>query len=165
MELFTTYLFLVPLVSFLVAQTIKFILRMLNGEFAPGVYLQSGGMPSAHASVVTALSVAVGLAAGVTSLIFTVVVVFTVVVLYDAMNVRREAGNHARTLNQILASALESKLRELGQLKENVGHKPSEVLAGVILGVLVAWLLLPVPPDKKPDSSSMTSSPQSMAKK
>ena len=143
MELFTTYLFLVPLVTFLVAQTLKFILKLLNGECDFGVYLQSGGMPSAHSSVVAALVVAVGLMAGVQSLIFSVVAVFTVIVLYDAMNVRREAGNHARTLNQLLAGAIENKLRELGQLKENVGHKPSEVLAGVLLGGLMAWLLLP----------------------
>lgn len=142
MEIFKEYLFLIPLVSFLVAQTIKFIIKLINGECDFGVYLQSGGMPSAHSAIVTSLVAAVYMVAGAQSMLFSIVVVFTIIVLYDAMNVRREAGNHARTLNQLLAQTIESKLKEFGQLKENVGHKPHEVLVGVILGIIIAYTLL-----------------------
>jgi len=142
MAIFKEYLFLVPLVVFLIAQTLKFLIHLVNGELDFGVYLKSGGMPSAHSAVVTSLTVAVGMLLGVKSFLFSVVVVFAAVVLYDAMNVRRESGNHARTLNQLLAKTLHSKLREFGQLKENVGHQPHEVAVGVFLGGFITWALL-----------------------
>ena len=65
--------------------------------------------------------------------------------MYDAIGVRRETGKQAKLLNSILmenplklnAEVLQEKL------KEYVGHTPLQVMAGAILGILLALAMDP----------------------
>ena len=54
--------------------------------------------------------------------------------------VRREAGNQAKVLNEMMEvfMSMGSHMKAQDKLKEFVGHTPLQVLAGAILGVLVA---------------------------
>ncbi len=102
-------------------------------------FFGSGGMPSSHTSFVVALGIMVGALAGFDSAEFAMCAVFASVVMYDATGVRRETGIQAQVINEILRQVfINGKPIAEDDLKELVGHKPLEVLAGAILGLLTA---------------------------
>lgn len=129
-----------PLSAFLTAQLLKGLLASLKSKkWHWERFIEAGGMPSSHSAMVTALATAAGLSYGWSSSLFTITAIFSVIVMYDAMGVRRAAGIHAKMLNQIL----EEMGRQDGQqnvkaLKELIGHTPSEVVAGAVIGVIMA---------------------------
>lgn len=97
---------------------------------------EPGGLPSAHAAVVTSLSLGMGLNYGWESVSFQMSTVFGGIVIYDALTLRRAVGEHARVLKalrQQLAPKLESGLR----LPDALGHTPLEVIAGMLVGTAV----------------------------
>lgn len=103
---------------------------------------ETGGMPSSHSSTMSALSTSIGIAYGTQSAIFAISFVFAGIVMYDAAGIRRAAGKHAGLLNTLLdkfASKVGEKIHD-GKLKELLGHTPTEVLVGAILGVAVAFV-------------------------
>jgi acid phosphatase family membrane protein YuiD len=57
---------------------------------------------------------------------------FTVIIIYDAINVRFEAGLHASAINEHLWEK---------KFKESLWHLPSEAFAGSMVGILVALAL------------------------
>ncbi len=61
--------------------------------------------------------------------------------MYDAIGVRRETGIQAKVLNEMmeLFSHMGKDVSMEDKLKEFVGHTPLQVLAGAILGILVAF--------------------------
>ena len=79
--------------------------------------------------------------------------------MYDAMGVRRAAGEQAKVLNRmvldlsnpnslfaLLGSHPEKELdeeedREQKELNEFLGHTPLEVLGGALLGILIAMIV------------------------
>ena len=106
-------------------------------------FVGSGGMPSSHSSMVTALCVIVGALQGFDSALFGICLVLATIVMYDAMGVRREAGTQATVINQILKDVLiNGKRISDEELKELVGHTPFEVLGGVVVGTVTALLYL-----------------------
>jgi len=100
----------------------------------------SGGMPSAHTALVTALSVAVGLTNGFDSPEAMIAVGFATITIADAVSLRRASGEHAALLNRIAARLNESPATavEATTLDENLGHRHREVLVGVLFGMAVA---------------------------
>ena len=68
--------------------------------------------------------------------------------MYDAVGVRRETGKQAKLLNWMMTeNPFKLKLNELNAeivqetLKEYVGHTPLQVVAGAILGIIIALLV------------------------
>jgi acid phosphatase family membrane protein YuiD len=59
-------------------------------------------MPSVHSGVVVSLTTAIALKHGIDSDIFALAMAFTGLIIYDAINVRFEAGLHASAINQAL---------------------------------------------------------------
>jgi len=103
----------------------------------------TGGMPSAHSASVTALTVAVGLAAGWRSPLFAATAYFSLVIMYDATGIRRAAGLQARILNRMLEELQDYHKLEVERLKELLGHTPMEVLVGALYGGFMAYVLFP----------------------
>ena len=104
-------------------------------------------MPSAHSATVTALVISCARFEGVNSTFFAIAVALAAIVIYDAMGVRHEAGEHAKIINQMRKSAKISEETEdpdFKELKEMLGHTPIEVVGGVFTGILVP-LLIPMP--------------------
>ena len=67
--------------------------------------------------------------------------ILAIIVMHDAMGVRLETGKQAKLLNEMvtLLEALgQPKLSMEKKLKEFVGHTPSQVMAGMLLGIVVA---------------------------
>ena len=102
--------------------------------------LSSGGMPSSHSAFVCACAGAVGYMYGWTSPIFAVAAVVAIVVMYDASNVRRAAGEQAKILNYMMEHWTEMKPALFSkELKELLGHTPTQVFAGAVLGVAIGY--------------------------
>ena len=90
-------------VAWFVAQAIKLIVGVVRDRRINLRYLVStGGMPSAHSALVTALTTAIGRQAGLHSPLFAISAVFAAVVLYDSSGLRQAASTQARILNRML---------------------------------------------------------------
>ncbi|MBR7037950.1 MAG: divergent PAP2 family protein [Oscillospiraceae bacterium] len=127
------------------AQVIKFILYLVqNADVKLERLYGSGGMPSSHSSLVCAAFVSCGRLVGWDSPITAAFFVFGAIVMYDAANVRLEAGKHAKQLNEIMQRLLaqdgdnDSKMKEF---KELLGHTPLQVVCGAILGILIGAII------------------------
>ena len=102
--------------------------------------VSTGGMPSAHTAMVTALTMSVGLTEGFGSPVAMVALGFTSVTMFDAATVRRAAGEQAKVLNSMLREIRELKFKPK-HLKELLGHTRKEVFWGMVLGACVAVLV------------------------
>ena len=107
-------------------------------KFSPILLMSSGGMPSSHTSFVVALSAMVGLQQGFDSAVFAISMVFASVVMYDATGVRRHAGKQAAVLNMLIENLNNPNISLEKKLKELLGHTPKQVMAGAVLGLVVA---------------------------
>ena len=132
----------ISLLSLLLAQFLK-----IFNSYPPQLsrIIGSGGMPSSHASFVSCLSTLVGLEYGFASDLFSICAVFSLIVIYDAGGVRRAVGKQANILNQLiktieLKNIEENKELIKSELKELIGHTRFEILAGVLLGIVIALL-------------------------
>ena len=101
----------------------------------------AGGMPSAHTSLVTALAVAVGLTHGVDSSDAMITVGLATITLVDAISIRHEAGKHAELLNRIVERLNGQERFEAERLRERLGHRRREVVAGIVFGTAVALVV------------------------
>lgn len=103
-----------------------------------GFWFSSGGMPSSHSALVTAAMLSIGLFHGFDTPLFGLSVGLAMIVVYDAAGVRREAGKHAELINKIIEELFSGQPISEQQLKEVIGHTRTEVLGGVILGLVIA---------------------------
>lgn len=101
MHFFAHYIILIPVLSWFTAVVLKGFYGLHTGKFSLSQTLGSGGMPSVHSALVTSITTALGIKYGVFSDIFTIAIVFSMIIIYDAINVRFEAGLHAKALNQL----------------------------------------------------------------
>lgn len=132
------------LLAWLIAQTLKVLLVLIQTrKLDIARMFGAGGMPSSHSAIVVSMAFAIGFSQGFDSAVFALAAVFALVVMYDAAGVRRAAGKQAKLLNRIVVELFEEKKKlDYEVLKELLGHTPVEVLAGAVLGALVAaWLM------------------------
>lgn len=147
----------VGVISWLLAQILKTIhyaikFRTFNPERITG----AGGMPSSHSSMVVSVAIYTLRSQGVSSPAFALAMILAGVVIYDAMSVRYNAGLHAKELNRLRrvideiddeiaqkngtadGDEITEKMSERKDFKEFLGHTPLEVLAGSLLGIIIA---------------------------
>lgn len=127
----------IPFAAWFLAQAVKFLSRALKGDMDWQLMYVSGGMPSAHSAVVVSLATTALVLGGWNSPLFGVTAIFAAVVMYDALGVRRMAGEHAIEFNKFLKES--GSKRNL--IREIRGHQPIEVIAGAVFGAIVAVLL------------------------
>lgn len=130
-------------VAWLLAQGLKVATgivreRRLNFRWFVG----TGGMPSCHAAGVAALATAIGLGYGFHSSYFAIVSVMALITMFDAQGFRRASGLQAEALNRIMDDIYAHRGIQQDRLKELLGHTPVEVLAGALLGILTAVVLV-----------------------
>ena len=141
-ELFDNKILLCAILGWFIAQFLKVIFVLISEKkFDIRRFVGSGGMPSSHSSFVTSLACSVGLLEGFGSTAFAITLVLAMVVMYDAAGVRRAAGQQAKILNKLVEdwekkdfTGTEKKLKEL------LGHTPTEVFAGALLGIVIALI-------------------------
>jgi hypothetical protein len=136
------YALLVAIIACVMAQALKVVICLIkDGKVNLRVLVETGGMPSSHSALVTALATGVGQSIGWDSVEFAMAAIFAAIVMYDAAGVRQAAGKQARILNQIIDELFhEHKDFNEDRLKELLGHTPVQVIAGSILGCAIAWL-------------------------
>lgn len=106
MNLFRTltsnYVLNVGVVAWVLAQLIKTVLTLIvTKELVLERLTGAGGMPSSHSALACSVAVAMAKKLGFSSPEFGLALCFALVVMYDAMGVRRAAGEQAKVLNRI----------------------------------------------------------------
>ena len=157
--IFNNYCLASALIAWIISQILKTIfVYVTERRFDFGRLFGAGGMPSAHSAAVVALTFAVRRQCGTNSPIFAISAVLAAIVMYDANGVRRSSGEQAKLLNKLVdvldipeikQTEIKKKLKIFNKdepqniklLKEQLGHTPIEVLAGVIIGILVALFI------------------------
>lgn len=129
--------FVIPLFSWIMAQCAKIIIKGLREEDWNWRYIyRSGGMPSAHTTVIVSLCTVLGYRLGTQSPEFGIACILAAIVMYDAVNVRHAVGEHSKALRMVVPKVLKGKPAKM-IIHQSNGHTPQEVLAGVIIGVVV----------------------------
>ena len=133
------------LAAWALAQIIKIPLDFLRTRrWNWALLFTTGGMPSSHSALMTASTHAIGLYFGFANPLFALAVAITMIVVYDAANVRRQAGIHAQRINIIFDELLRGHPINEKDLREVLGHTPLEVVGGILFGLVVAtgqWLI------------------------
>ncbi len=130
---------IIPILAWLVAQILKFAISALRGYINFKLLYQSGGMPSAHTALIVSITTTVAVIEGVSSPLFGVILVLAMIIIYDALGVRRSSGLQAVAIQNIYKNEeIDDSRLALGDAK---GHSPHEVLAGGLLGLLIALAL------------------------
>jgi acid phosphatase family membrane protein YuiD len=132
--LLASRIFLSCLLAYLIAQFIKSVLDISEGGFRFSRLFETGGMPSSHAAVVTALALSVYYATG-TGPLFVVTLIFSLVVLRDAFGVRQATGQNTEAIKRIISTL---KIRGMPDLQLIMGHTFFQVLIGTLIGLASA---------------------------
>ena len=146
-EIITNKVLIIPICSWAITQLLKVIVILIQKKQLDLRYLViSGGMPSSHSALVSALATSVALIQGLGSVAFGISAIFALVVIYDAAGVRRSVGQQSVVLNRIIRELkLRRPLTELGRdLREFVGHTQFQVIIGALLGIVIAWSWLAI---------------------
>jgi len=145
LEVFQNRVLVAGLTAWALAQIIKIPLDYVRTRrWNWALLFTTGGMPSSHSSLMTAATHAIGLYQGFASPLFAMALAVTMVVVYDAANVRRQAGIHAQRINVIFDELLHGHPINEKDLREVLGHTPLEVVGGILLGLVIAtgqWLI------------------------
>lgn len=144
-EFFTNYVMMSAVFSWLLAQ----LLKVVTGAFKVqkftlnSLLFGSGGMPSSHTAAVVALLIACCIKHGPASSYVAISGVLAMVVIRDATGVRREMGEQAKIINQMVSES--DSIETHYSLKERVGHTPKQVLYGAVIGVCMPFVVYAIP--------------------
>ena len=143
MEIFSRILMnkvlIISCLGYLISGIIKVIIdAIVFKKFTFKNLVRSGGMPSSHTATVVSLTVALGMLEGFESSLFAIAAILSIIVIHDAVGVRRETGKQAEILNKMMFESNAFTDIEFDKhLKEFVGHTPTQVFFGVIVGIFV----------------------------
>jgi len=130
---FYSHLILIPAIAFILTVFLKgFFTWLYTGRINISKALGSGWMPSAHSAVVVSLATAIAIKYWINSDLFAITMAFTGIIIYDALNVRFEAGLHASTINDFLGEK---------RFKESLWHLPSEAFVWSLIWIFIAVVL------------------------
>jgi uncharacterized protein len=129
-------IFVAMALTFLITHTIKFFIHHYRfKEWSIDPFFDTGGMPSGHSAITTALTVAIGFETGPSPLFFACAI-FTLIIMRDSYGVRKSVSDQADILN-----ALTSEMKVHRKVKIVLGHTPVQVFVGFILGLIIPTLV------------------------
>lgn len=133
--------FVIPLFSWLIAQIAKiFIKGIAESNWNWRYIYRSGGMPSAHTTIVVSLCTVLAVRLGTRAPEFGIACTLAAIVMYDAINVRHAVGEHAVAIRALLPAVFKKDQLKI-PIHQSYGHTPAEVLAGLVIGVVVPLLV------------------------
>jgi acid phosphatase family membrane protein YuiD len=136
--------FLSAFSSWFIAQILKSCIMFVRNrprtakEILIHIFWSTGGMPSSHSAVVSALATAAAFVEGFNSTLFFVTLFYAILTFRDALGVRRAAGAQARVINQLIRDLSPHFKIRSKPVKEINGHSMSEVFVGALLGFFIA---------------------------
>lgn len=139
----THKIFIIPLISILVAQFTKFVLLTIKNGLNWNNIFEPGNFPSAHSAFVTSLVICVGTYSSnnAKSTEFAIAMCFAFITIYDAMRVRMQIGIQGKFLNDLVKELGVGK-KKFPHLNEHVGHYTNEVVGGIVIGALLSFTLI-----------------------
>ena len=145
-KVFTNQIFISSGLAWILAQVIKMVyyyrqFHRLNFRLLVG----TGGMPSAHSSLVSCLATVIGIKEGFESTFFIISLFLAIIIMSDAAGVRRAAGKQAEVLNQLSDEIYAGKGIRQERLKELLGHSPRQVFAGCFVGIVTGVIFMALP--------------------
>lgn len=142
-----------PFIASLIAHTISQFLKPFTEwpkikRFHIQAIFMSGGFPSSHTATLFALATTVGLIEGFNSTYFMITLVFALLFAYDAMNVRLYAGRNIKLTKKLIEDLQKHESTHIDleepiytiKMKDVLGHKLIEVIAGGILGIVIGLI-------------------------
>ncbi len=138
-------MFLIPLVVLIITRLLKFVLfywrHDYDWHFAFQHSMSYGHMPSVHTALMVSLVTTVGYYTGIDSGAFAVAAVIATLIIDDATRLRVYMGDLGRYINAIRVKiGLDEK--KYPRLKERMGHRLSEVIAGALVGFFLTLLFI-----------------------
>lgn len=127
------YLIIIPIAALLITQALKLAFDGISNNFTwHHLTHDYGGMPSSHSAFVAAIATEIALTQpyGIKSPLSAVCLLFAILIIHDAKGLRNYLGKANHEINKL--SNYEIKL------KEKLGHTTAEVIAGCLLGILIA---------------------------
>jgi acid phosphatase family membrane protein YuiD len=137
-------IFLASFSSWFFAQLIKGVVLLLRSrnknlrDIVETMIWRTGGMPSSHVALVSAMATSAAFSEGIGSNIFQISFWFALITMRDAMGVRRSSGLQAKALNVLGRQVSDHIKSEFHPIKEVNGHAPLEVAIGALLGIFIA---------------------------
>ncbi|MEX2054958.1 MAG: divergent PAP2 family protein [Candidatus Andersenbacteria bacterium] len=137
-------LFVIPLIAGLAAQALKPLLNKQwyatltpDGRKLP----RYGGMPSAHSAFAFSIVTIIGLAETIMSSSFVIAAALLILILDDALRMRIFLSRHGQALRRLIKKLPPEERHSYPYLESRLGHKPLEVVAGGVLGVVISVVL------------------------
>lgn len=132
-----------PIISGLLAQIIKLLIRSNGQAFSLKNLMAYSGMPSGHTAMIVSLTAIIGLTQGFSSPLFALSAVLAIIIIRDALGFRRYLGQHGKMLNALVRDLKKDDLLDAHypRLLERIGHTPAQVLAGGALGLAVSLII------------------------
>ncbi len=136
--------FIIPI---LVGVSAQFLKRFFTPARQSSVAIQNvllpryGGMPSAHAAFAFSLLTLVILLDGLYSATTAITVVFTIFIIDDALRLRIFLEQHGQALKKLIDSLPTEQQTGFPYVETRLGHQPKEVLAGMVWGIFITWIL------------------------
>ena len=125
-----------PFLAWLVAGCLKFLINSIKARQLAFGLIGYGGLPSNHSAIVSSMVALIAFKEGIDTPAFGVALTLAFIVLLDANSLRRAVGKHAVAINKLAKDDPEYQL-----LRERMGHTKIEILAGISVGLLVAFIL------------------------
>jgi uncharacterized protein len=141
--LFHNPIFLAAVSSWIISQFLKTVITLFTAkttsfrELIELLFWRTGGMPSSHSALVASVSTTIGFKSGISSDLFIFSCCFALVVIRDSVGVRRSSGQQAKALNELGLKVSSRMKYQFKPVKEIQGHRPMEVLAGILLGFFI----------------------------
>lgn len=143
-DLITNLFFLTGISSWFIAQVLKTVIHtFVSKKIDFRRFWGDGGMPSGHSATISSIAIMSTLIYETGSFQFAISTILSIIVCHDAMGVRRETGNQAMVLNDLVRAfhnLTQEKIHE-EELKEFVGHTPIEVIARIIVRITDAFVI------------------------
>lgn len=140
--LFENRILVASFLAWAVAQISKIFMELFyHRKLLLSRLVSSGGMPSSHSALVSALAASTARMSGLASPEFAIAFVLASIVMYDAAGVRRAVSIQARILNQMIDEMFQGSPMAEKRLRELIGHTPVQVFVGSLLGIGIGLLM------------------------
>ncbi|MEW6610494.1 MAG: divergent PAP2 family protein [Patescibacteria group bacterium] len=134
----------IPLIVLFFSSSAKLVVRVFRGkpftwQLVGWVFSWAGGIPSTHSAFITSSVYLIGKYEGVGPLFgfsFTV----ALIIMYNLIEAREQYELTQKHWQEVLSKVI-AKITHNEQLWDMYGHTFSEVVAGVVFGVLVTFVL------------------------
>ncbi|GAA0486977.1 hypothetical protein GCM10008986_10510 [Salinibacillus aidingensis] len=127
--------FLAPFAGWLASGSLKFLIHYFKFGKDARQHTGNGGFPSTHTATVSSTAFLIGLGEGFLSPVFGLAVTVLFIVILDATGLRIAVGKQAFIINRLHSDDSGKKLRE------RMGHSLTEIIGGLVVGLLVSLIL------------------------